>query len=222
MKRYTLHGKDEGSPVNDFGDVITNNNADNRRIFFWGEVDDNLALSVISQMHYFTDQSLDPIQIIINSEGGSVDSMIAIVNEMEICKSNGVTISTLVSGVAYSAAALILAFGSKGHRYARPNSNIMLHPMSYGLGHDYSEYQEKIASFYKKVNDNLHNLLMQALGIKGDKQYKKFLQDIDKGLWLTAHEALERKIVDKICLDFPLRNSKKLKEKCCEKKRSVQ
>lgn len=200
MLKSTHHGDDD--KVNDgdfdFNNVLNKHSVKNRRIFFWGELEDADALSVISQLHYLSEQNSDPIQIIINSPGGSVDAMYGIMDEMKAIQDGGVIINTVVTGVAYSAAAFILALGTHGYRYARPNANIMMHPMSYGLGADYSDYQEKIAAFYKKVNFKTHKILMDALGLKGEKQYKKFLADIDKGLWLTAEEALERKVIDKI------------------------
>ncbi len=213
MLKSTNHGNDECEDNDkgggfDFNNVLNKHSSSKRRVFLWGDVDDNPALSIISQLHYLSEQNSEPIQLIINSVGGSVDAMCCILDEMRAIQNNGTVISTIVSGVAYSAASFILAMGSPGYRYARPNANIMMHPMSYGLGHDYADYQEKMTEFYKKINFRIHKHIMQALGIKGEKNYKKFLAEIDKGLWLTAEEALERKIVDKIWakpLEVPLK-----------------
>lgn len=205
MKNYTGLGantdkeKDKDSDGDfDFNNVLNKHAVESRRIFFWHELEDADALSIVSQLHYLRSQNKQPIQIVINSPGGSVDAMYSILDEMKSLQEDGVIVSTLTSGVAYSAAAVILAMGSKGYRYARPNANIMLHPMSYGLGHDYSDYQEKLTAFYKKVNLKMNKTLMEALGIKGEKQYKKFLLDMDKGLWLTAEEAKTRGVIDEV------------------------
>lgn len=207
MLKSTSHGNDECCDKEsdddkgggfDFNNVLNKHSSSKRRVFLWGELDDHPALSIVSQLQYLSETSSEPIQVIINSVGGSVDAMYSILDEMRAIQDEGIIVSTIVSGVAYSAASFILAMGSPGYRYARPNANIMMHPMSYGLGQDYAEYQEKMTEFYKKVNLKNHKHIMQALGIKGEKNYKKFLSEIDKGLWLTAEEALERKIVDKI------------------------
>jgi len=199
MSKSTSHGNDDENDGDfDFNNVLNKHSVSKRRVFFWNELEDHDSLSIVSQLHYLSEQSKEPIQILINSPGGSVDAMYAILDEMKAIQDSGVIVSTIACGVAYSAAAFILALGSPGYRYARPNANVMMHPMSYGLGADYSDYQEKLTAFYKKINFKMHKTLMDALGIKGEKQYKKFLNDIDKGLWLTAEEALERKVIDSI------------------------
>jgi ATP-dependent Clp protease protease subunit len=116
MKKSTSHGeKHEGCESEgegfDFNNVLNKNAAHNRVIFFWDELDEQGALSIISQLSYLYSKSKDPIQIIINSPGGSVDAMYSIVDEMKALQAEGVVISTLVAGSACSAAGVILAMG---------------------------------------------------------------------------------------------------------------
>lgn len=203
MTKHTNPGKNNGCDNDkdggfDFNNVLNKYAVESRRIYFWNELDEADALAVVSQLHYLHGQSNEPIQLIINSPGGSVDAMYAILDEMKALQSDGVVISTIVSGSAYSAAAVLLSLGTKGYRYARPNASIMLHPMSYSMGHDYGDYQEKFAEFMKKANEKLNNTIMEALGLKGKKQYTKFLADFNRGLWLTPEDAIERGVIDEI------------------------
>jgi len=203
-----------------FTSILNKNAAQNRRIYLWGDVNEDSAISVISQLHYFAEENDKPIHLIIHSCGGEVDAELSIIDEMMAVQNSGITVSTIVTGKAYSAAALILIMGSIGYRYARPNSSIMLHPVSYGLGQDYSDYQEKMTAFIKEKNKIINEMIGKRMGLKTDKQIKKFVSDMDKGLWLNAEEAIERRIIDKILdTELPKNNKGKLSVKNNNKRR---
>jgi ATP-dependent Clp protease protease subunit len=202
MKKYTNHSDDSCETQHgesfDFNNVLNKNAANNRVVYLWNELGEEDSLAIISQLSYLRSLNNDPIQIVINSPGGSVDAMYGIVDEVKALQAEGIIVSTLVAGSACSAAGVILAYGTKGYRFARPNSMVMLHPMSYSLGYDYSEYQEKLTQFLKKKSDKLNRDIAEALGIKGEKNFKKFISQVDKGLWLSAEEAVTIGAVDKI------------------------
>lgn len=181
-----------------FTSILNKNAAENRRIYLWGEVTENTAISVISQLHYFAEENNNPVQLVIHSTGGELDAGLAIIDEMMAVQNSGIIVNTIVTGKAYSAAALILLMGSTGYRWARTNASIMLHPVSYGMGADYSDYQEKMTVFFKSKNKELNEMVGKKIGLKTAKQLKGFISDIDKGLWLSPQEALDRKIIDKI------------------------
>lgn len=218
MRKYVNHGEEfeedfedvipqkDGSDFN-FTSILNKFAAENRNIYLWGDVEEESAISVISQLHYFASQNKDPIQLIIHSSGGEVDAQLSIIDEMIAVQNSGITVSTIVTGKAYSAAALILIMGSIGYRYARPNASIMLHPVSYGLSADYAEYQEKMSIFIKHKNKVVNEMIGKQVGLKTEKQIKQLVSDMDKGLWLTPEDALNRRMIDNI-LDITLPNIK--------------
>jgi ATP-dependent Clp protease protease subunit len=107
-----------------------------------------------------------------------------------------IQVCTLACGVAYSAAAGILAMGTKKWRGARPDSAIMLHPASLSLEHDYESNQRALMGFLSKRCEMINRMTATACGMI--KKYKKFLSDIDKGLWLSAEEAVKYGVIDTV------------------------
>ena len=98
-----------------------------RRLFLWGEVNDESSLQLIKQLKYLYQKNSDPIYLYINSYGGIVEDGLAIIDEMQGLMESGVEINTVAQGQACSMAAYILACGS--YRYATANTTIMLHPV---------------------------------------------------------------------------------------------
>lgn len=168
-------------------------------IMVWGEITEEATLSILRSMYYVTchtNKDKD-ISLLIHSPGGDVDCETAIIDEMVAIQETGRTIKTLALGKACSSATSILAKGTRGCRFARPNSTIMLHPCSFSLEMDYSGNQEVLANFLKKKTDAGNYLIAEACG-KGGNQYKKFLKDIDKGLWLNSDDAVKYGIIDAV------------------------
>lgn len=168
----------------------------NRQIYLWGEVNDELALHTIQEMNYLAGLSNEPICLIINSGGGAADCEAVIVDEILALQKAGIIISTIAVGIACSAAATILALGTKKYRFARPHSTIMLHPASISIEDDYEHYQKSLLDFMMKQNDRINVLVAKACGMS--RKYKRFLKDIDKGLWLTSEEAVKYGVIDGI------------------------
>lgn len=162
------------------------------RIIFVGQpIDHNIANLVIAQLLFLEKQ--DPkkdITIYINSPGGVISSGLAIYDTMQLVKPD---VSTVVVGMAASMAAVLLAAGAKGKRYALPNSEVMIHqPLWWveGQATDILIHAEHIAKLKKKLNHILSKHTGQSL--------KKIEKDVERDYFMSAEEALKYGIVDKI------------------------
>lgn len=162
-----------------------------RIIFLGGLVDDDAANLVIAQLLFLQSESdKEDIKLYINSPGGSVTATLAIIDTIAHIKPN---VSTLCVGQAASGAAWILANGTKGKRYALPNSRLMIHqPMGgiEGQATDIKIHAEEII----KTRERLNEILAKVTG-KGKKQIEA---DVERDRFMTAEEAKKYGIVDKI------------------------
>lgn len=161
-----------------------------RIIFIGGEIDDNLANAVISELLFLDSQGNDEISIYINSPGGNITSGMAIYDTMNFVKS---PISTICVGMAASMASVLLASGEKGKRFILPNSEVMIHQPLGGVNGQATEI--------KIVADRilyLRNKLNKILADKTNQDIKKIEEDTERDHYLTAKEALEYGLVDKI------------------------
>lgn len=162
----------------------------NRIILLTGEIDDNLASSVVAQLLYLDSINNDDISIYINSPGGSVTAGMAIYDTMNFIKSD---VSTICLGMAASMAAFLLSSGEKGKRYILPNAEVMIHQPLGGAQGQATEI--KIAALHiLKLRDKLNNILA-----KNTKQnLEKIKNDTERDNYMDSNEALEYGIVDKI------------------------
>ena len=161
-----------------------------RIIFIGGEIDDDLANAVISELLFLDSQGNDEISIYINSPGGSITAGMAIYDTMSYVKS---PISTICVGMAASMASVLLASGDKGKRFILPNSEVMIHQPLGGVSGQATEI--------KIVADRilfLRNKLNKLLSEKTGQDIKKIEKDTERDHYLTAKEALEYGLVDKI------------------------
>jgi ATP-dependent Clp protease protease subunit len=160
-------------------------------IFLGSAIDDNVANVVIAQMLFL--EAEDPekdISLYINSPGGVITAGMAIYDTMKFIKNDIVTICI---GQAASLGAVLLAAGSKGKRYALPNSKVMIHqPMGgyQGQATDIMIHAEEI----KKVKENLIQILSSHTGQKP----KKIMADIERDFIMNAEEALAYGLVDSV------------------------
>ncbi len=162
------------------------------RIIFIGEaIDEHIASLVVAQLLYL--EAEDPekdINIYINSPGGSVTAGMAIYDTMQYIKPE---VSTICVGMAASMGAFLLAAGQKGKRYALPNSEIMIHqPLGgvQGQAEDIKIHAEWILKTRKKMN--------QILSENTGQDLEKVTKDTDRDNFMSAEEALEYGIVDKV------------------------
>ncbi len=188
--------------VNLIENLINKNELDRRRIYLFDEINDASAFNIIMQMNYHIEHTNEsnkdyPISLIINSNGGSIVDFYAILHSIQSAQNSGIKVATIVTGAAYSAAAAILAFGSKGLRFAYPNASVMFHPVSWGLGPDYAQFQESSNEFLKRDTERFLDLVMKQLGLD-TKELKKFKKDVEKSVWMDANQAKKCGFVDEI------------------------
>ncbi|MDD7761217.1 MAG: ATP-dependent Clp endopeptidase proteolytic subunit ClpP [Firmicutes bacterium] len=162
-----------------------------RIIFVTGEVNDAMADLVVAQLLFL--EAEDPekdIQMYINSPGGQVTSGFAIFDTMRHIKPD---VSTIVVGMAASMGAILSTAGTKGKRYALPNADIMIHqPLggSQGQAEDIRIQAEKIL----ETRDRLNKILSECTG----QPLEKIEKDTDRDNYLSADEAVEYGLIDKV------------------------
>lgn len=162
-----------------------------RIIILSEEVNDTTASLVVAQMLYLEAQDPDKdISLYINSPGGSITAGMAIFDTMNFVKCD---VSTICIGMAASMGAFLLAAGTKGKRYALPNSEIMIHqPLGgfQGQATDIKIHADLILS----IRERLNRILAERTG----KSYEQICADTERDNFLTAEEALEYGLIDKI------------------------
>ena len=162
-----------------------------RIIFLGEEVNDTSASIIVAQLLFLEaeDPSKD-IHLYINSPGGSVSAGFAIYDTMNYIKCD---VSTICIGMAASMGAFLLSGGTKGKRFALPNSEIMIHQPSGGARGQATEIQivaENILKTKKKLNE--------SLAAKTGRSYEEIARDTERDNYMTAQEAKEYGLIDEI------------------------
>ena len=161
-----------------------------RIIILCGEINDTNSNIVIAELLYLDSLNHNDISIYINSPGGSVTSGMAIYDTINFIKSD---VSTICVGMAASMAAFLLSSGKKGKRYVLPNSEVMIHQPLGGAEGQATEI--KIAAErILKLKDKMNQLLSKNTG----QNIKKVAEDTERDYFLTANEAVNYGLVDKI------------------------
>lgn len=164
---------------------------EDRIIFLTDEINDYTANLVVAQLIFLeAKDSEKDICIYINSPGGSVSAGLAIYDTMKYIKCD---VSTICIGMAASMGAFLLAAGTKGKRYALPNSEIMIHQPLGGANGQASDI-EIAAREIMKVKKELYTILSERTG----KPYGTIESDADRDFWMTSAEALEYGMIDEI------------------------
>ncbi len=162
-----------------------------RIIFLGGLIDDINANLIIAQLLFLASQDQEKdIKLYINSPGGSVTAGLAIYDTMQHIKPE---ISTICVGLAASMGATLLAAGTKGKRYALPNSEIMLHQVAGGVSGMASDI-EITARQILKIKEKINLILAGHTGQKIDK----IAQDTDRDFYLSPEEAKKYGLIDEI------------------------
>lgn len=172
-----------------------------RIIFIGTPIDDHVASLVIAQLLFL--EAEDPekdVFIYINSPGGSVSAGLAIYDTMEYVKPD---IATICMGMAASMGSFLLAAGAKGKRAALPNSRIMLHQPMAGTQGQISDIVIMTEEF-AKTKKRLNELLVHHTG----QQLSKVEKDTDRNFFMSAEEAKEYGLIDKV-YDKKSRSGKK-------------
>ena len=164
---------------------------DDRIIFLSEEVNDTTASLVVAQLLYLEAQDPDKdIQFYINSPGGSVTAGMAIYDTMQYIKCD---VSTICIGMAASMGAFLLSSGAKGKRIALPNAEIMIHQPSAGTKGKVTDMEIDVEHFLR-IKRNLNEILAQNTG----KTAEEIKEVSERDHWMTAQEALEFGLVDKV------------------------
>lgn len=162
------------------------------RIVFMGDViHDHLANNIIAQLLFLeSEDKQKDIKIYINSPGGSVTAGMAIYDTLQYVKPD---IQTICIGTAASMAAVLLAAGTKGKRFALPNSEVLLHQVMGGMEGQAADIKIR-AEHILKIHDRLNNILAKHTG----QTIKTIEHDTDRDFYMSAEEAKKYGIVDKI------------------------
>ena len=162
-----------------------------RIIFIDGEINDATADLAVAQMLFLESENPDKdISIYINSPGGSVTAGLAIYDTMKYVKCD---IQTICMGQAASMAAILLAGGTKGKRYALPSSRVMIHQPRGGAGG-----QESDVAIMAKEIIRLKKLSIEYLAKDTEKSIEKISEDIERDFFMPALEAKEYGIIDHV------------------------
>ena len=162
-----------------------------RIIFLSDEVNDATASLVVAQLLFLEAQDPDKdISFYINSPGGSVTAGMAIYDTMQFIKCD---VSTICIGMAASMGAFLLSAGTKGKRIALPHSEIMIHQPLGGAQGQASDIKIR-AELILRTRDMLNRILSENTG----KPIEEIERDTDRDYFMTAEQALEYGIIDKI------------------------
>ena len=162
-----------------------------RIIFLGTEVNDYTANVIQAQLLYLDSADSDrDISIYLNTPGGSVYAGLGIYDTMQFVKSR---VSTMCTGMAASMGAVLLVAGEAGMRYALPHSRVMIHQPMGGIQGQASDI-EITAKEILKLKDELY----QIIANHSNQSVEKIRQDADRDFWMTANEALEYGMIDKV------------------------
>ncbi len=160
-------------------------------IFLGGPINDAVANTVIAQLLFLESQDIkNDIKLYINSPGGSVSAALAIYDTMQYVKPD---VATICVGVAASAAALLLASGAKGKRFALPNAEILIHQIMGGVEGQATEI-EIAAKQILKIKQKTNEIIAKHTGQKIDK----IEHDTDRDFWMSTEEARSYGLIDEI------------------------
>jgi ATP-dependent Clp protease protease subunit len=170
---------------------------ESRRIFLSDAVDQDSASEIIRQLWYLELQNPGkPIYFMINSPGGSVDSGMAIWDQIQMITS---PVTTVVTGLAASMGSLLSLAAAPGRRFATPSSRIMIHqPLIGGVIQGQATDLDIQAREMIKTRNEIINIYVKATG----KSFEEIEKAIDRDNWKTAQEALDYGLLDKIVTSF--------------------
>ena len=171
-------------------DLIDTKLLEERKVFLWGQVDDDSAKHVIDRLLYLDLVSNDEIQLIINSPGGYVTSGFAIYDTLKLLKS---PVSTVCTGLAASMGSILLSAGEKGRRFVYPHGKVMIHQPSGGAQGQASNIEIQAREIVK-TREIGAKILAENCG----QTIEKVMKDFDRDYWMDAEESVAYGIVDGI------------------------
>ncbi len=165
----------------------------NRNIYLWGPVEDKSAKDIVEKLLILdADQPGEEIRLYINSPGGVVTSGMVMFDVIKMIQS---PVTTICMGLAASMGSLLLAAGEKGKRYIFPHGEVMIHqPSLGGYVQGVSTDLEIHAIQIQKTKEMGAHIISDATG----QPYERVLADMERDYWMSAEEAIEYGIADKI------------------------
>lgn len=172
--------------------IIEQKFLEQRKIFLWGEVDDESAEDIVSKLLYL--ESAEPgkkITFFINSPGGMITSGYSIMDTMNLITS---PVSTVCMGLAASMGSLLLSAGKKGERYIYPLGEVLIHQPSIG----YLQGQASDIAIHARQIIKSKEIAAEILSKNCGQPVEKIMKDFDRDYWMNAEESIAYGIVDKI------------------------
>lgn len=164
-----------------------------RIIFIGTAIDEYVSSLVIAQLLFLSSEDPDKdINIYINSPGGSVTAGLAIYDTMQFVKPD---ISTICMGLGASMAQVLLCAGTKGKRFALPNSRILMHQPLGGI-----QGQSVDIEIYTKEMVRTRETLFNIISKHTDQPLDKIVKDADRDYYMSAQESLDYGIIDKVMM----------------------
>ena len=162
-----------------------------RIIFLGSAIDDDVANAVIAQLLFLAaDDPEKDIHLYINSPGGSVTAGMGIFDTMQYIKPE---VSTICMGMAASMGSVLLTAGAKGKRFALPNAEVMIHQPLGGISGQAADIKIH-ADWILKTKHKLNQIYVDRTG----QPYEKIDRDTDRDYFMSAEEALEYGLIDKV------------------------
>lgn len=171
-------------------DTIDSKLLEERKVFLWGQVDDDSAKHVIDRLMYLDALEKKDIHLYINSPGGYVTSGFAIYDCMKSLKSD---VSTICTGFAASMGSILLSAGTKGKRFIQPHARVMIHQPSGGARGPASDIEITAQEILKTKE-----LSAQILAENCGQKVEKILKDFNRDHWMDSKESVDYGIVDKV------------------------
>jgi ATP-dependent Clp protease protease subunit len=170
-----------------------------RIIFIGSDIDDAVANTVIAQLLFLESEDPDrDINMYINSRGGLVTAGLAIYDTMQFLKP---AVATWCVGQAASMGAVLLAAGTEGKRFALPHSRIMIHQPMAGMEGSAEDIMIHAKEF-TKIKERLNGILIKHTG----HELKKIEEDTDRDRFMSAEEALEYRLIDRVIEHIPVKS----------------
>jgi len=171
-------------------DAIDSKLIEQRKVFLWGQVDDDSAKHVVDRLMYLDALETSDITLYINSPGGYVTSGFAI---YDCIKSLNSEVSTVCTGFAASMGSLILSAGAKGKRFIQKHARVMIHQPSGGARGQASDIE-----ITAKEIIITKELSAQILADNCGQTFEKVMKDFNRDHWMGAEDSVAYGIVDKI------------------------
>jgi ATP-dependent Clp protease protease subunit len=205
--QYLIPTVIEKSPFGERAYDIYSRLLKDRIIFLGGPIIDPVANAIIAQLLFLeSEDEKKDIKLYINSPGGSVPATLAVYDTMQYVKPD---VSTICIGMAASGAALLLASGAKGKRFALGNSEVLIHQVMAGGIEGQATEIEISAKHILRLKERLNQILSKHT----DKPLSQVEHDTDRDFYMDAEEAKKYGIIDEIIKRKPSTNSKMTKSK---------